>query len=107
MNILETTISNAQPMTTFDGDVIPGSGIVHKFMKSLDAHCLTVIAQTSENFLYRDSGVNTYWSFTIGQRSYSIKIEITRAARKQVQITFNSMNPCDYLTPSDLWEGAV
>lgn len=107
MNILQTTIANAQPMTDDNGIAIPGSGFINGFMKSEDAHALTVIAQTSENFLYRDTGSSTVWSFTIGQRGYSIRIEISRAKRKMVMVVFNSLNPCDYLTAADLWEGAA
>lgn len=107
MNILETTIASAQPMTDDNGIAIPGSGFVNKLMHSQDVHALTVIAQTSENFLYRDTGSSTVWSFTIGQRGYSIRIEITRAHRKAIMLVFNSLNPCDYLTAADLWEGAV
>jgi len=107
MNALETLISNARPMIGSDGKTFTGSWIAEKNLKSLDAHALTVIAQTSENFMYRDTGKHTHWNFTIGQRSYGIQIEISRAARKQVRLVINSFDPCDYLTASDLWDGAL
>lgn len=107
MNALETTLRNAQPMTDFDGNVIPGSLIIKKLMNRDIVNALIFIAESSGNCGYRDTGKHTYRNFSIGYTSYAIKLEISRSARREVQITSQDNNPMNHLTASDLWEGAM
>lgn len=105
MNALETLLKTARPMTDFDGNEIPGSLIVKKLLNRETVHALIFIAESSGNCLYRDTGKHTFRSFTIGYMSYSIKLDISWQARREVQVTAQDNNPCNYLTESDLWEG--
>lgn len=105
MNALETTLRSARPMVDFDGNEIPGSLIVEKLMNRDTVNALIFIAESSGNCGYRDTGKHTIRNFSIGYMSYSIKLVISRSARRQVQVTAQDNNPMNHLTASDLWEG--
>lgn len=104
---LETLTSKTKPMQTFEGIDMPQLGIFegklhHNFIAAFIGE-----AEQQEKYLRRDTGRKVHHSFTIGQRSYCLSVEITWAHFKQVMFTYASLNPCDYLTASDLWEGAL
>jgi hypothetical protein len=105
MNALETLMTNAKPMTDFDGNPMPNEFIVKRILNRDTVNALIFIAESSGNCGYRDTGKHTYRNFVIGQTAYTIKLVISRSARREVQLTSRSINPCDYLTASDLWEG--
>lgn len=105
MNALESVLRAAVPMVDFDGNEIAGSLIVKKVLGRDAVNALIFIAESSGNCRYRDTGKHTFRSFSHGYMSYSIKLPISWNARREVQITVNDNNPCNYLTESDLWEG--
>lgn len=105
-NTITKSAELCQPMKDFDGNDMPGSGIRTGMMHKSYINQMIAEAKACEGYTYRDTGKHTHHNCTIGQRSYCIRVEITNRSKKMVMLTFNSLNPCDYLTASDLWEGA-
>jgi hypothetical protein len=97
-----------QPMTDPETMMIsPWSQWTNQIVSSENAHILTLVAEANYNATWRTSEKYAYYNFSVGYLSCVLRVEITRASRKMVQLIVNDNNPMHHLTASDLWDGAI
>lgn len=104
---LDYMISNAEPMVDEMGEPIADTGIVTRNLFSHQISAILTHADSKPGF--RDGQKWVTWNFSYAGKAYAMQVRIANVKNKPVKITWDHrvFDPCDFLTPSDLWEGAM
>lgn len=105
IDILHMLIAQAKPMTAADGSAITNSG----YLKT-KLHGSKIVHINS--FVEIVSWANSVMTFNFEGKRYTAKTGKAssanhRRATHDYTLTWNHGDPCDRLTASDLWDGAL
>lgn len=104
VKIIAQLIAWGGEMIDSEGNYLPKTCYAHVQMKQSE---IRRIISDSVVTAERGTGNWRVYNFVLNGKAYTLQAEVTWNATTFVKFSFDHRTPCDCLTASDLWEGAL